>query len=93
LLAAIGVILLLPDLPVLEPVLILIGAMIIIEATLRGRLLHLIGAVLVAIVVLIALIAIVGLFLGQFRMSMGILLGFAAVYMLWQTVRESVRTR
>lgn len=93
LLAAIGVILLLPDLPVLEPVLILIGAMIIIEATLRGRLLHLIGAVLVTIIILLAVLVVLGLFLGQFRMSMGILLGFAALYMLWQTVRESVRTR
>ena len=93
LLAAIGVILLLPNLPVLQPVLILIGAMLIIEATLRGRLLNLIGTVLVAIVVLIAVWAVVALFFGQFRVSMGILLAFAALYMLWQTIRESVRTR
>ncbi len=93
LLAAIGIILLLPDLPVLAPVLILLGAMIIIEAVLRGRVLHLIGAVLVAIVVLLAVLAIVDLFVGRFRISMGILLAVAALYMLWQTVRESVRTR
>lgn len=93
LLAAIGVILLMPNIPVLEPVLILIAVMVIIEATLRGRLLHLIGAVLVAVVVIVAVVAVVGLFIGQFRLSMGIILAFAAIYMLWQTVRESVRTR
>ena len=93
LLAAIGVVLLFPDLPVLEPVLILITAMIIIEATLRGRLLHLIGAVLILIVVVLVVLAVAGLFIGQFRMSMGILLAFAAIYMLWQTLGESVRTR
>ena len=93
LLAALGVILLLPDVPILQPVLILIGAMVIIEATLRGRLLNLVLAVVLAAVVVLVLLAILGLFLGQFRTSMGILLAFAALYMLWQTVRESVRTR
>lgn len=73
--------------------LILIGAMVIIEATLRGRLLNLVLAVVLAAVVVLVLLAILGLFLGQFRTSMGILLAFAALYMLWQTVRESVRTR
>lgn len=93
LLAAIGVILLRPDLPVLAPVLILIGAMVIIEATLRGKLVQLIFAMFVAFVVLLAVLAVVDVFLGHFRISMGILLAFAALYMLWQTVRESVRTR
>lgn len=93
LLAAIGVILLVPDIPVLQPVLVLIGAMLIVEATLRGHLLNLLVALAIAAVVLLAVLAIVGLFLGQFRLSMGLLLGFAAIYMLWQTIRESVRTR
>jgi hypothetical protein len=93
LLAAIGVILLRSDLPVVAPVLILVGAMVIIEATLRGRLVHLTVSVLVAIVVLLVVLAVVDMFLGYFRISMGILLAFAALYMLWQTVRESVRTR
>lgn len=93
LLAALGVILILPNVPILQPVLILIGAMVIIEATLRGRLLNLLLGLIVAAVVLLVGLAVLGLFLGQFRISMGILLAFAALYMLWQTVRESVRTR
>ena len=37
--------------------------------------------------------SIVDLYVGRFRISIGILLAVAALYMLWQTVRESVRTR
>ena len=93
LLAAIGVILLLPDFPVLRPMLILIGAMVIIEATLRGRLLNLLGALLLAALALLVALVVIGFFVGQIRTSLGVLLAFAALYMLWQTIRESVRTR
>lgn len=93
LLAAIGIILVLPDLPLLQPMLILIGAMVIIEATLRGRLLNLIGALLLAGLAALVALVIIGFFVGQLRVSIGILLAFAAIYMLWQTIRESVRTR
>ena len=86
-------ILILPDLPLLQPMLILIGAMVIIEATLRGRLLNLIGALLLAGLAALVVLVVVGFFVGQFRVSIGILLAFAALYMLWQTIRESVRTR
>ena len=93
LLAAIGVILLVPDLPLLQPMLILIGTMVIIEAALRGRLLNLIGALLLALLAVLVALVVIGFFIGQFRISVGILLAFAALYMLWQTIRESVRTR
>jgi hypothetical protein len=93
LLAAIGVILILPDLPLLQPMLILIGAMVIIEATLRGRLLNLLGALLLAALTLLVVLVVIGFFIGQFRVSVGILLAFAALYMLWQTIHESIRTR
>jgi hypothetical protein len=93
LLAALGVILILPNAPILQPVLILVGVMVIIEATLRGRLVNLLLGIVAAIVGLLVVLAVLGLFFGQFRTSMGILLAFAALYMLWQTVRESVRTR
>lgn len=93
LLAAFGVILLVPDWPIFGPVLILIGVMVVVEAALRGKLLRLLGAALVAVLIAVAVLAVIGLFLGQFRLALGLLLAIAAIYMLWQTLSESVRTR
>jgi hypothetical protein len=93
LLAAIGVILIVPSLPIVRPVIILIGAMLIIEATLRGRLLYLLGVLVAAFVGFIIVLAVVLAFFGQIRLTLGVLLAAAALYMIWQTIRESARTR
>lgn len=92
LLAALGVILIVPSIPLLTPMLILVTVMLVIEATLRGKLLSMLGALLAIVVIGFVALAILGLFIGQFRLSLGILLAFVAIYMLWQTIWESIRT-
>ncbi|MEI2729020.1 MAG: hypothetical protein V9E85_07900 [Candidatus Nanopelagicales bacterium] len=92
LMGAAGLLLLLGYRNIVGALLILVVVMVVIEAFLRGRLVHLIANVVVAIVILIVLMAIVSVILGNFAQGLGVLLLLAAVYMGWQTFKEGART-
>ena len=92
LLGATGILLLVGAANVVYALLVLVLAMVVIEATLRGRLVQLIVNVVVAALVIVALWAVVAVILGNVRQGVGILLLLAAVYMGWQTFREGART-
>ncbi len=88
-----GAVLLVKDTGVVVPFLIVGGVMIVIEATLRRRLLSLLLGVALAAFAGLVVWAIASLVVGNLRGGFGVLFLLAAAYMAFQTVQEGVRTR
>lgn len=92
LLGAAGILMLTGAQNLVGALLVLVLVAVLIEATLRGRLVHLLVNVAVAAVVLIGAWALLSVVFGNFRQGVGVLLLLAAGYMGWQTLREGART-
>ncbi len=93
LLAALGVILLRGTYGLLVPALAVVGAMLVIEALLRGRLMQLVLSLAGCALALIIGWAVVSLVLGNVRTGAGLLLLLAASYMAGHTVIDGLRRR
>lgn len=93
LLLALGLILVNGRHGIRSPLICLIITMVVIEATLRRRLLALAGFLAVVTVVVCVGWALVSALMGNFEQGVGVLLLLAGGYMAWQTLREGLRIR
>jgi hypothetical protein len=92
-LAVLGSVLILRDSGVIVPFLVVAAVMIVVEATMRRRLLSLVAGLVVLALGAVALWAVAEVVVGNLRNGFGVLLLLAAGYMAVQTVQEGLRTR
>lgn len=92
LLAALGILLIVDGTSPLS-ILEIAGAMLVIEAILRRRLVALIAGLAVIGVALVGVWAVVSLFVGNFADALGIALLLGALYLAITTIREGFATR
>lgn len=92
-LAALGILLLVGDSGLVTPVVWIAVVMIVIEATLRRRLLRLLISVAVLGLLVLAVWAVWSMVTGNLRVGIGWVLILGAVYMAVQTAAEGIRTR
>ncbi|HYO86502.1 MAG TPA: hypothetical protein VES01_08635 [Dermatophilaceae bacterium] len=92
LMAGLGVLLLRGDAP-LAAALWVAGAMLVVEAVLRRRLLSFLSSALLAVLAVVAVGAVVSVVVGNLRSGFAMLLLLGALYFGVATMREAIKTR
>ena len=91
--AVLGIILIDTRSGLLQPILIAVGVMLVVEAVLRRRFLALLATAAAIFLAVTLVWAVVSIVAGNLRAGVGVLLLLAALYMAGQTAREWLRMR